>query len=357
LGFNPENLLTMRVSLPSSRYAEWEQQISFYRQVVERIKVLPGIKSAALISDPPISNSIGLWQNGFRIEGRPDPPPGHGQYAYLRWTSPDYFQTLAIPLLKGRLLTDSDTAERPGIVVIDAAMAREFFPDEDPIGKRILIGIRDRGPREIVGIVGNVRQTSLDYQAGPHMYIPYYQTPLSYATLLVRTFADPSVASAAVKQEVLAVDPRQPIYSIRTMNQIISNSLAGRRFNLTMLSIFAGVALMLAAIGIYGVMNYVVTERTRELGVRLALGAQARDILKLVFGQAMWLILAGIAIGLGGSLALTRLMKKLLFEVEANDPVTFILVTSMLGLVALLACWIPARRASKVDPMIALRSE
>jgi putative ABC transport system permease protein len=357
LGFNPENLLTMRVSLPASRYAEWEQQISFYRQVVERIKVLPGIESAALISDPPISNSIGLWQNGFRIEGRPDPPPGHGQYAYLRWTSPDYFQTLAIPLLKGRLLTDSDTAERPGIVVIDAAMAREFFPDEDPIGKRILIGIRDRGPREIVGIVGNVRQTSLDYQAGPHMYIPYYQTPLSYATLLVRTFADPTVAAAAVKQEVLAVDPRQPIYSIRTMNQIISNSLAGRRFNLTMLGIFAGVALLLAAIGIYGVMNYVVTERTRELGVRLALGAQARDILKLVFGQAMWLILAGVAIGLGGSLVLTRLMKKLLFEVEANDPVTFMLVTSMLGLVALLACWIPARRASKVDPMIALRSE
>src|SRR5262249_23938085 len=143
--------------------------------------------------------------------------PGHGQYAYLRWTSPDYFKTLGIPLLKGRSLTESDTADRPGVAVIDEAMARQFFPNEDPIGKRILIGIRDRGPREIVGIVGNVRQTSLDYEAGPHMYIPYYQTPLNYATLLVRTFADPNAASAAVKYEVLAVDPRQPIYSIRTM--------------------------------------------------------------------------------------------------------------------------------------------
>ncbi len=357
LGFNPENVLTMRVSLPSNRYAEWEQQISFYRRVVDRIKVLPGVQSAALISDPPISNSVGLWQNGFRIEGQPEPPPGHGNYAYLRWISPDYFQTLGIPLLKGRLLTESDTADRPGIAVIDAAMARQFFPNEDPIGKRILIGIRDRGPREIVGIVGNVRQTSLDAEAGPHMYIPYYQTPLSYATLLVRTLADPNAASAAVKHEVLAVDPRQPIYSIRAMEQIISNSLADRRFNLTLLGIFAGVALMLAAIGIYGVMSYSVTQRTREIGIRVALGAQGSDVLRLVVGQGLRLVALGVALGLLAALALTRLMKSLLYSVSATDPVTFIVIALLLTSVALLACYLPARRATKVVPLVALRCE
>lgn len=357
LGFNPENVMAMRVALPRSRYADRPPQIAFYRQVVERVKALPGVQSAALVSDPPISGSVGLWQNGFGIEGRPALPPGQGNSAYLRWTTPDYFKTLGISLLKGRLLTEADNQDTPWVTVIDEAMARRYFPNEDPLGKRVVVYWSEQRPREIVGVVSHVRQTSLDYEAGPHMYIPYYQTPLNYATLLVKTPTDSTALAASIKSEVLAVDRQQPVYAVTTMKQIIAASIAERRFHLTLLGIFAGVALVLATVGIYGVMSYAVTQRTPEIGIRLALGAQASDVLKLVIGRGLLLTVIGVGIGLAAAFALTRLMSGLLFGVSPTDPMTFTGIALLLTLVSLLACYLPARRATKVDPMVALRYE
>jgi putative ABC transport system permease protein len=357
LGFNPENVLTMRVSLPSNRYAEPARQAAFYRQVVERVKALPGAQSASLISDPPVVNSWGLWSNSFNIEGRPDPPPGHGQYASLRWITPDYFKTMGIQLRRGRIMTEADVEGRPRVAVIDEEMARQFFPNEDPIGKRLVIAIRDNGPREIVGVVGNVRQNTLAEPAGPHMYVPYYQSPLGYATLLVRASGDPLKLASAVKNEVLAVDRDQPVYAVRTMERIIDDSVAERRFQMLLLGLFAVVALALAGVGVYGVISYAVTERAREIGIRVALGAQRRDILRLVIGQGIKLTSIGVAVGLLTSFALTRLMENLLYDVTATDPATFLLIPLLLAGVALLACYVPARRAMKVDPLAALRCE
>jgi putative ABC transport system permease protein len=357
LGFNPENVLTMRVALPSNRYVEPPRQTAFYQQVVERVRALPGAQSASLISDPPVSGSTGLWQNTFHIEGKPLPPPGERHSASLRWITPDYFKTMEIRLRRGRTLTEADVDGGPRVAVIDEAMARQFFPNEDPIGKRIVIYWRDRIAREIVGVVGNVRQASLDKDTGPHMYIPYYQTPLNYATLLVRTNADPLKLASAVKSQVLAVDRDQPVYAVQTMERIIDDSVAERRFQMLLLGIFAGAALALAGVGIYGVISYAVTERTREIGIRLALGAQAGDLLRLIIGQGIKLISIGVAIGLLASFGLTRLMKNLLYDVTATDPTTFLLIPLLLAVVALLACYIPARRATKVDPLLALRHE
>jgi putative ABC transport system permease protein len=357
LGFNPENVLTMRVALPSNRYVEPPRQTAFYQQVVERVRALPGAQAASLISDPPVSGSTGLWQNTFHIEGKPLPPPGERHSASLRWITPDYFKTMEIRLRRGRTLTEADVDGGPRVAVIDEAMARQFFPNEDPIGKRIVIYWRDRIAREIVGVVSNVRQASLDKDTGPHMYIPYYQTPLNYATLLVRTNADPLKLASAVKSQVLAVDRDQPVYAVQTMERIIDDSVAERRFQMLLLGIFAGAALALAGVGIYGVISYAVTERTREIGIRLALGAQAGDVLRLIIGQGIKLISIGVAIGLLASFGLTRLMKNLLYDVTATDPTTFLLIPLLLAVVALLACYIPARRATKVDPLLALRHE
>jgi putative ABC transport system permease protein len=355
LGFNPENVLTMRVALPSNRYTEPPRQAAFYQQVVERVRALPGAQSASLISDPPMSGSTGLWQNTFHIEGKPLPPPGERRAASLRWITPDYFKTMGIQLRRGRRLSEADVEGGPRVAVIDEAMARQFFPDEDPIGKRIVIYWRDRIPREIVGVVGDVRQASLDKDAGPHMYIPYYQTPLGYATLLVRASNDPLKLASVVKKEVLAVDRDQPVYAVQTMEQIIDDSVAERRFQTLLLGLFAGVALALAGVGVYGVISYAVTERTREMGIRIALGAQSGDVHRLIIGQGIKLTSIGVAVGLIASFALTRLMKNLLYDVTATDPATFLLIPLLLAVVALLACYIPARRAMKLDPLAALR--
>jgi ABC-type antimicrobial peptide transport system permease subunit len=293
----------------------------------------------------------------FTIEGEPPPPPGQRHFAYLRWISPDYFQTLGIPLLRGRLFTDSDAESRPWVTVIDEAMERQFFAGQDPLGKRIRIYAGERNPREIIGVVGNVKQTGLDQQAGPHTYVPYYQTPLGYATLIVKTKGEATEVAAAMKKEVLAVDNDQPVYSVMTMEQIISSSVAQRRFNTLLLLLFACIALLLAAVGIYGVMSQAVSHRTQEIGIRMALGAQTRDVLRLVVGQAMKLAITGVAIGLIAAFALTRVLESLLYGVSATDAATFLVVASLLTGVALAASFIPARRATRVDPMIALRYE
>jgi putative ABC transport system permease protein len=356
-GFDAANVLALTLALPNPRYAEHTARISFYRQTLENVRNLPGVQAAAFISDPPVTGSLGLWLNGFHIDGQPPPPPGQRHSAYLRWITPDYFRTLNIPLLKGRALTEADAADRPWVVVIDEAMARRYFPNEDPLGKRLVIYAGERRPREIVGVVGNVKQTALDQEAGAHMYVPYFQTPQDYATLLVRAAAAPLNLTGAVKSAVLAADREQPVYNIQTLEGIVAESVAARRLNMSLLGLFATVALALAALGIYGVMSYSVSQRTQEIGIRLALGARPRDVFSLVIRQGMALTMTGAAIGLLAAFGLTRLLTNLLFGVSPADPLTFIGVAALLTCVALLACYAPARRATKVNPVVALRTE
>jgi len=271
--------------------------------------------------------------------------------------SPDYFKAMGIPLLRGRFFTEHDIESTPTKVIINQSFASRFFPDEEPIGKHILGGGSQPQSREIVGIVGDVRHNSLDTSPAEALYLSSNQRPQLAMSVVVRTSGPPSSVSGAVRSSVLAIDRDQPIASVQTMDEIVSSSISNERFTLLLLGLFAAVALALAAIGIYSVMAYTVTQRTGEIGLRMALGAQSGDVLKLVVGQGMVMALIGIAVGLAGAFALTRVMSSLLFSVGATDPVTFIAIPLILAGVALAACFVPARRAAKVDPMIALRYE
>jgi putative ABC transport system permease protein len=354
-GLDPQNVLTADIMLPRGKYAP-PQQAVFFQRLLERLRAVPGVQSAGAVYPLPLSG--GEEGTGFDIEGQP-PAPGEQRAAGQRWVSTDYFKALDIQLQKGRVFTESDGAGAPPVLVINDAMARQYWPNEDPIGRRINFERRDGQPvwREIIGVVGDVRHTALDKRSGPEIYLPITQNPWPFMTLVVRTDGASMNFVAAVRGQVLAIDKGLPISNIHTMEELLERSVSQPRFNLALLAIFAGVALLLAAVGIYGVMSYLVTERTHEIGVRMALGAQARDVLKLVIRQGMTLTLAGVALGLITAFGLTRLIKSLLFGVSATDPMTFAVIAILLAGVALLACWIPARRAAKVDPMIALRYE
>jgi len=355
-GLNPENVLTLDVGLPRNKYTG-PQQVAFFQQVIERLKTLPGVQSAGAVYPLPLSGAEeGM---GFGIEGRADPSPGERFTGGPRWVSPDYFNTMGIALLKGRELSERDGIDSPRVVVINETMAARYFPDEDPIGKRVAFDRVNNAPnwREIVGVVRDVKHSALDSDAKPEIYFPFTQFPSFFMTLVVRTSGDPLNLVAAARSEVLAVEKNQPISNVHTMEELLSNSIAQRRFNMLLLSVFAGVALLLAAVGIYGVMSYSVAQRTHELGVRMALGARSTDVLALVVKQGMTLALAGIGIGLAASFALTRILATLLYGISATDPLTFSLIALMLALVAFVACYLPARRATKVDPMVALRYE
>jgi putative ABC transport system permease protein len=355
-GLKPENVLTLDVGLPRTKYTG-PQQAAFFQQVIERLKSLPGVQSAGAVYPLPLSGAEeGM---GFGIEGRAALAPGEVYNAGPRWVSPDYFNVMGIPLLRGRELTERDGSDSPRVVVINEAMAARYFPDEEPIGKRVAFDQVNNAPnwREIVGVVGDVKHSALDSDPKPEMYFPFTQFPSFFMTLVVRTSGDPLNLVAAARSEVLAVKNDQPISNVHTMEELLSNSVAQRRFNMLLLSIFAGVALLLAAVGIYGVMSYSVAQRTHELGVRMALGAQTSHVLALVVKQGMTLALAGVGIGLAAAFALTRILASLLYGVSATDPLTFSVIALMLASVALLACYLPARRATKVDPMVALRYE
>jgi putative ABC transport system permease protein len=356
-GFSPENVLTASISLPPAKYTEERQQSAFFRETVERLKASPGIVSAAAVFPLPLSGSNRA--NTFQIAGRPIPNPGESPEANDRVTTPDYFQTMGIPVLKGRVFTERDSADAPPVMVINETFARRFFPDEDPLGKRIIIDSENNPDgNEIVGVVGDVRHRSLDVESGAEAYLSYLQFPERSMSLVIRTqAADPMSTASSIRGVVQQVDKDQPLSSIKTMEQLLSESVAQRHFNMLLLGIFSAVALMLAAIGIFGVMNYSVSQRTHEIGIRMALGAQGRDVLKMVVGQGMILALVGVVIGLVAAFALTRVMSNLLFGVSATDPLTFAGVSLLLAVIALLACYIPARRATKVDPMVALRYE
>jgi len=353
-GFNPEGVLIARTTLPAARYPEAERGKAVYRQALERIATLPGVQAVAVASTLPLTSD---WQIGVRIEGG-----GESEYymPYGSWVSNDHFRAMEIPLKSGRAFTDEDRADTTPVVVINETMARRSWPGQDAIGKRIRWGgWNPQGWLTIVGVVADVKFSALEAESPPTVYMPVFQVPRIRrdAIFIARTTADPASLAAAMRREIGAVDPDLPIYDVRTMNQVISESVAQRRFTMWLLAIFAIAALGLAALGLYGVLSYAVTQRTREIGIRMALGGRRLDVLKLVVGQGMSLALAGALAGLIASFALTRLMKGLLFGVSASDPLTFTAVALLLTMVALVACWIPARRATKVDPMVALRCE
>ena len=358
-GFNPEGVLTLKVSLPAARYSEDDRITAFYDEALNRIKALPGVESAASVSFSPLSNTT--FYLGFTAEGWPPRNPSELPSAQVRMASPDYFAVMQIPINRGRGFTGEDRKQSSPVAVINAEMARRHFAGDDPVGKRlslrVALGEGEPAWREIVGVVGDVRHFGLDAEVRPEIYVPYAQQPTSAMTMVVRAAVDPAGLTGAIKDEIKAIDKDQPVHSVATLESYVDRSVAGRRFSTVLLMAFGVIALALAAIGVYGVMSYTVAERTREIGIRVALGAGRRDILKLVVGQASVLLIAGLAGGLAGAFALTRVMEELLFGVSATDTVIFLTVPVALAAIAIFASYIPALRATKVDPMIALRYE
>jgi len=356
-GFNADNVLTMVVRVPETKYKEDQQFVSFFRRAIERIRVLPGVSSIGMVNYLPLYGGLGS-ATGFTIEGRPAPPPGQEPSTNVRVSDAGYFNAMGIPLLRGRNFTDLENNEARHVVLISEAMVRQHFPGEDPIGKRISVEMFDKPtPTEIVGVVGDVRYDSLVDQPEPTVYFPHPELTYAFMTLVIRTSGDPSPLAPAVQRELREIDRDQPMSDVRTMNQVMADTVARARFNTLLLALFAGLATLLAAVGIFGVMNYSLTLRTREIGLRMALGAQHRAVLMLMLKQGLRLTLIGTAIGLAGALALTRLMSSLLFGVDAADPATFAVIVPLLIVVSLIACYLPARRATRIDPLIALRSE
>ncbi|HEX8140385.1 MAG TPA: ABC transporter permease [Pyrinomonadaceae bacterium] len=357
LGFDADNLLTLDLSLPRTRYKQADEAALFQQQLVERLKALPGVTSAASSSVLPLSG--GNSCDGMMIEGRPLASAGEAPCVEVRQTSPDYLRAMGIPLLRGRQLTEQDKRDAPFVVVINEALARRFFAGTDPIGQRISHSDPSGPPvwRTIVGVAGDVRHFGLDAEPLPEFYEPQLQAPSWGTSLVVRSASDPASVAAAVRAEVRRMDADLPVYNVKTMRELASESVAQPRFRTLLLAIFAAVALLLSGVGLYGVMSYWVTQRTREIGVRMALGAQASDVLRMVVGQGMMMAVVGVCVGLVASLALTRVIHSLLFGVSTTDPLTFAAVPLVLCVVAFLASYIPARRATRIDPMIALRYE
>ena len=358
LGFNPERVLTMRAQLSGVNYRESPRAVAFYEQLIERVEALPGVQSAAAAGTVFLSSTPN--SSWFSIEGRPAPPPNERVEVPIDPITPNYFQAMGVPLLRGRAFTAQDREGVPEVTIVNETFARRFFPGEDPSGRRIKYGPPEsEGPWiTIVGVVGDTRRTGFDAAVRPETYLPHAQAPARGMMLVVRSAAaDPSGLTNAVRGAVASLDREVPVFQVRTMDELLSGMMAQRRLNMLLLAIFAGVALLLAAVGIFGVMNYSVSQRTHELGLRMALGAQARNILGMVVRQGMTLVLLGLGLGLAGALALTRLMSSLLYGVSATDPLTFAGISLLLAAVALLACYVPARRATKVDPIVALRYE
>ena len=375
-GFSYEHLTSFTVALPQRKYAKEDQRITFYNQLLENIRTLPGVESTAAASGLPLGNNG--WQTSFTVDGQPPPPRDNVPLMEACLVTPDYFRTMNIPLKSGRFFTDRDDRsflgnkdlskmteqERIGAginaIIIDEEFARRHWPNEDAVGKRIRLG--GDGPQAplltVLGVVGRVKMEGLSQDSNRVQgYLSFPQLGNGSMTVIVKAQSDPNQLISALREQVKAVDPDQPIYNIRTMHEIRAESVASERLNLTLLSIFAGIALVLAVVGIYGVMSYTVTQRTHEIGIRMAIGAQPRDVFKMVIGQGMTLALIGVGLGLIGAFALTRLMASMLFDVAPTDPATFAVIAVLLTAVALLACFIPGRRATKVDPVISLRYE
>jgi len=355
-GFNPTGVLALDVPLSRTRYPKAEQQAAAFQQIVERMKSIPGVREVALTSNVPLTDfDIEL---SFNIEGRPPYKPGEELVADYTVASSDYFRAMSIPLQRGRVFTENDTKGTPEVLVVSDAFVRRFFPGEDPIGRRIVFDGPNPTPSEIVGVVGDVKRNGLDIDVQPEVYATYLQSPDRRLNVIMKTdLPDAGPLIQPARAALKTFDPNQIVWRTQTLNQLLSTSVAPRRFNMLLLGIFAAVALVLAAVGLYGVMSYSVSWRTHEIGIRMALGAKRADVLRLVVRQGMTMALIGLAIGLVGAFSLSRVLRGLLYGVSSTDPFTFAAVSVVLLGVALLACLIPAKRATRVDPIIALRTE
>jgi putative ABC transport system permease protein len=355
-GIRTDHLLTMKLALPYAKYREPQQQAAFFQQAMERIKALPGVQSVGVVNNLPLSGDGGVYT--FTIEGRPSASAQDDPVAVWRAVNPDYFRTMGMQLRRGREFTERDQPGAPEPVIINETLARRFWPGEDPIGKRIqTYDLEPRPWREIVGVVNDIKPANLSEDSSPEIYAPFSQRPRMVVTLIARTTGKPEQLAAAMRAAIQLVDKEQPVFRVKTMEQFFYDAVAAPRATMALMGVLAIAALILAAVGIYGVMAYAVTQRQHEIGIRMALGARAGDVLGMVIKQGMQLTGAGVAAGLLASFALTRLMKDLLFGVEATDPTTFATIALLLAGVALLACYLPARRAMKVDPMVAIRRE
>jgi putative ABC transport system permease protein len=356
LGFDPHNVLTMTLSLPTLKYPEAPQRAEFYERLLQRVEALPGVKSAALATYLPLSGHWGTTH--FAIEGQAPLARGDFLVANVRVVSPSYFQTMKIPLMEGRSFTAADREAAPQVVTINQTMARQFWPHENPIGRRLNLGdAANPDVWQIVGVVGDVKHFGLEAEVRPEIYFSHLQVPGKWMSLMVRTATNPLNLVASIRNEVVAIDQAQPVFDVQTLELLVSQSMASRRFAMLLLGTFAIIGLLLGTVGIYGVISYAVSKRTHEIGVRMALGAQRGAVLRLVVKQGMVLTLIGLALGLAGSIALGRVLASQLYQVTASDPLIYGSVSVLILGVALIACWLPARRATKVDPMEALRYE
>ena len=357
-GFTPQQVLTVRLTPSGPHYARDADYMNFYSQVMQRISVLPGVQAVGAINTLPLGKGPTA---GIRIEGGPLLTPDKWPSTNYRGVSSDYFRAMNIPVVQGRAFTERDTANAPLVMIVNQALARRDFPNVNPIGKRISLGGKDPKGQplwwEIVGVTADVRNLELREEASPEFYTSALQDTWTGMSVVVRTAVEPASLTPEVRRIVAEVDKSTPVSEVKTMETIVSEAVTQPRFNLFLLGLFGGIALLLSAAGIYGVTAYAVTQRTHEFGIRMALGAQVGDVLKMILGQGMRLITVGIGIGLLASFALTRLLKTLVFGVSVTDPLTFVAITLVLMFVALLACYVPARRATKVDPLIALRYE
>jgi putative ABC transport system permease protein len=356
-GFRPEGTISMQLSLPASKYRDAPQRDAFYRQVFERVAALPGVVGTGGVSVLPLS---GMGSSGsFQIEGRIT-PQGQSSPHGDRWVATsDYFKTLGVPLVRGRYFEERDTPEAPQVTIIDETLARKYFPNEDPVGKRITFQGGPNNPiwREIVGIVGHVKHRGLDGESRVQYYMPHHQLTTPNLFLVARTNGDPTAIAGSIRNAISSLDRDLPIFRVRTMEQYVADSMAQRRFSMFLLGMFAGIAALLAAVGLYGVMAYSVAQRTREIGIRMALGARAGNVLSLIMKNGFTLVLTGIVIGVAGAFAITRFLTTMLFGVTPTDSATFVFVSLMFFVIAMIAALIPALRATRVDPLVALRYE
>ena len=357
-GFDPKNVIEAEVSLPQFQYATPQQWTAFSNQLLEHLHAQPGLRNSALGGPLPMDRQ-GEATFAFSIVGDPPLPPGKSPTADYATVSPDYFQMMRIPLLRGRFFSDQDIPSRPKVAIISETLVRRYFPNQDPLGRQMRFGFPPDSnvSREIVGIVGDIRDAALSRKPGPMMYVPFAQAPLYGAEVVVRSSLSASSVAAGIRQAVRSIDKNLPVTDIEPLNDALGKSISQERFRTFLLGSFSAIALMLAAVGIFGVMSYSASQRTHEIGIRIALGAGRREVLRLILGQGMKLALFGLGIGVVAAFLLTRLMSSLLYGVSATDPVTFASVAIILLSVALTACYIPARRAMRVDPMVALRHE
>ena len=355
-GFNPDHVLTMNLMLPAAKYKDQPARAAFYNDLVQRVKTQPGVESAAVVNYLPLGGANS--SDSYLVEGEPEPAPGDEHGGRYRVATPDYFRTMGISIVRGRGFTDQDKAGAPPVVIVNEAFVRKHWPGADPIGKRIrFYGPLERAPwMQVVGVLADVKH-ELNLAVTPEYYLPHAQNPWNAMVLVAKTSVEPGSLAGALRQQVWAIDKDQPVFDVKTMQEVRSTSVAVYSFSSVMLGIFAFVALLLASIGIYGVMAFAVTQRTQEIGIRIALGARSVDVLKLVVKHGMKLALLGMVIGLAGSWAVTRFIEKLLVGVEATDLLTFSVVSVCLLVAAFVACYLPARRATKVDPLVALRYE